>query len=275
MPTLETNGINLYYETYGKGAPLVLISGLGYGLWQWHKMVPLLAENFKVIVFDNRGAGQTDKPAGPYTAGMLATDTAGLIEHLGYTQAAVMGHSMGGFIAQQLALSRPDLVGKLVLASTNFGGPNAVPVTQEALAVMMDRSGDPIEVVKRGVSVATAPGFVDAHPEVLQELVDYRLTNPVPPAAYQAQTAIGLGLLMPAAAFEGKLSQVLAATLVLFGEHDKVVPPKNAELLQRELKNSRTVILPGAGHMFPIETPQAAAKAVTEFLLETPRAVEL
>lgn len=275
MPTLETNGIRLYYETHGKGDPLILISGLGYGLWQWHKLVPRLAPHCKVIVFDNRGAGQSEKPPGPYTVGMLATDTAGLIEHLGYTQAAVMGHSMGGFIAQQLALSRPDLVGKLILASTNFGGPNHIPVTPAAMAVMLDRSGDPIDVVKRGISVACAPGFMNAHPELVQELVDYRLTNPVPPEAYQAQMAVGMGLFPAAAAFEDKLDRVLAPTLILFGEHDAVVPPANAELLHRRLKHSRVVILPGAGHMFPIETPDAAANAVIAFLKEMPRAVDL
>jgi pimeloyl-ACP methyl ester carboxylesterase len=75
MPKAKVNEIELYYETSGSGDPLVLIAGLGYPLWQWHKMVPFLAEHFQVIAFDNRGVGQTDKPAGPYTAQMLAADT--------------------------------------------------------------------------------------------------------------------------------------------------------------------------------------------------------
>ena len=80
-----------------------------------------------MIAFDNRGAGQTDKPDGPYNVQMMADDTAGLMDALGIENAAVMGHSMGGFIAQQLALSRPDLVGKLILSATNFGGPRQHP----------------------------------------------------------------------------------------------------------------------------------------------------
>ncbi len=266
MPTIQSNGINIYYELTGSGRPLVLISGLGYGLWQWHKMVPLLAEHFQVLAFDNRGAGGTDKPEGPYTASMLAADTAGLIDALGLAPVALMGHSMGGFIAQELALCRPDLVSRLIVASTNFGGPNAIPVTPEALQVMMDRSGDPIEVVKRGIAVSAAPGFAEAHPDLVQEMVEYRLTNPVPPAAYQAQLAIGLGLLSPASAFEGRLKSVPAPTLILFGEHDKVVPPGNADLLKHELPQAQVVILPGAGHIFPIEAPEPAAQAVIEFL---------
>ena len=86
-PEFETNGISIYYEVHGSGEPLVLISGLGYGLWQWHKMIPLLAEHCQVIAFDNRGAGQSDQPAGPYSAAMLAADTAGLIEALGLRRA--------------------------------------------------------------------------------------------------------------------------------------------------------------------------------------------
>lgn len=82
MPKIQTNGIEIYYEIHGEGKPLVLISGLGYPSWQWHKMVPLLAEHFQVITFDNRGVGQSDKPAGPYTAGMLAQDTVGLLDAL-------------------------------------------------------------------------------------------------------------------------------------------------------------------------------------------------
>ncbi len=266
MPKVKTNGIDVYYEITGSGQPLLLIAGLGYGLWMWHKMIPGLAQEFQVIAFDNRGAGQTDKPEGPYTVHMLAADTAGLLDGLGIRQAAVMGHSMGGFVGQELALSRPELMSKLILSSTNFGGPNHIPVTPEALAVMMDRSGDPIDLVKRGIAVASAPGFAKAQPGVVQELIAYRFTNPVPPAQYQAQVAIGLGLMSAEACFEQRLKNIAVPTLILFGEHDKVVPPGNAELLAREIPNSTAHILSNAGHIFPIEVPDAAVQAVVQFL---------
>jgi 3-oxoadipate enol-lactonase len=266
MPKVHANGIDIYYEIAGSGEPLLLIAGLGYGLWQWHKVVPGLAERFQVIAFDNRGAGGTDKPDGPYTVQMLAADTAGLLEALGIPRAHVLGHSMGGFIAQELVLTRPDLVDRLVLASTNFGGPNHVPVTPAALAVMMDRSGDPLDVVRRGIAVAAAPGFAEAHPELVQELVAYRLTNPVPPAQYQAQMAVGLGLMSAEACFEHRLQDVHAPTLIFFGEHDQVVPPANAELLARAIPNSTIRILPGAGHIWMIERPDAAVAEIAAFL---------
>ena len=266
MPTVNVNGIDIYYEEHGSGEPLLLISGLGYGLWQWHKMVPLLAEHYRVITYDNRGAGQTDKPAGPYNVQMMAADAAGLLDALGVGPAVVVGHSMGGFIAQELALSYPEKVGKLVLASTNFGGPNHIPITPEAMAVLTDRSGDPLELVRRGTAVACAPGFAEAHPEVVEELTQYRLTNPVPPDAYQAQMAVGMGLLAREAAFEGRLKDVTAPTVIFFGEHDRVVPPANAELLQREMPGSSVVLLPDAGHLFPIEAPERAADALIRAL---------
>ena len=249
MPKVHANGIDIHYEVAGGGAPLLLIAGLGYGGWLWHKVVPGLAEHFQVITFDNRGAGETDKPEGPYTVQMLAADTSGLLEALGIRRAHVLGHSMGGFVAQELVLSRPDLVDRLILASTNFGGPNHVPVTPEALAAMMDRSGDLLEVIRRGIAVATAPGFAETHPEIVQELVAYRLSNPVPPAQYQAQMTVGLGLLSAESCFEHRLPAVQSPTLILFGEHDRVVPPANAALLTRAIPNSTVRILPDAGHI--------------------------
>jgi len=266
MPKTHTNGIDIYYEIHGSGQPLVLIAGLGYDLWMWHKMLPHLAAFFQVITLDNRGVGQSDKPAGPYTAAMLAADIAGLLETLGIDRAAVMGHSMGGFIAQQLVLDRPELVSRLVLSATNFGGPHHIPVTQEALAVLTDTQSDPIARLRRGIVISTAPGFAEAHPEIIEEWLAYRVEHPIDPAGYQAQMAIGLGLMAEAACFEHKLEAVQSPTLILFGQHDKVVPPGNADLLVREIPNHTVKILPNAGHFFPFEVPAEAARVIVEFL---------
>jgi pimeloyl-ACP methyl ester carboxylesterase len=265
MSKTHANGIDIYYEIHGSGEPLILISGLGYDHWMWHKMIPGLAKHFQVLAFDNRGTGQTDKPAGPYTAQMLADDAAGLLEALGVTRAAVMGHSMGGFIAQALALSQPELVSKLILSATNFGGPRHIPVTPEALAVLTDMESDPIERLRRGIVISTAPGFAEAHPEIIAEWLDYRVKNPILPAPYQAQLAIGMALMSEEACFEHKLKHVQCPTLILFGAHDKVVPPGNAELLAKEIPDSTLHILPNAGHFFPFEVPEEAVQVIVEF----------
>lgn len=268
MPFVHTNGINLYYEIHGNGEPLVLIPGLGYDGWMWHKMIMGLAEHFQVISFDNRGSGQSDKPAGPYSAQMLAADVIGMLDAFGITKAHIMGHSMGGFIAQAIAVDYPERVNKLILSATNFGGPHHIPITAEAMAVLMDLSGDPIDRLKRGIVISCAPGFVADNPEFVEYWVDYRVQHPIDPAGYQAQLAIGLSLISEAASFEHKLERVNAPALILFGKHDKVVPPGNAELLAGKLTNSKIEILDGAGHFFPFETPEEANAAVVRFLKE-------
>lgn len=266
MPFLQSNGINLYYEIQGEGAPLVLISGLGYGGWMWHKMAPGLAERFQVISFDNRGSGKSDKPAGPYTAQMLAADTIGIMDHFRIEKAHVMGHSMGGFVAQALAIDYPDRMDKLILSATNFGGPRHVPITPEAMAVLTDVSGDPIERLRRGIAISCAPGFMERRPDIAEMWVNYRIANPIDPAGYQAQLAIGLSLFPDAASFEHKLAAVKAPTLILFGADDKVVPPGNADLLAGKIEGARIAILPNAGHFFPFEVPEEAVAVVTQFL---------
>jgi pimeloyl-ACP methyl ester carboxylesterase len=114
MPTIVANGNNLYYEVHGHGPLLVLIPGLGYNGWMWHKMIPGLAEKFQVISIDNRGSGLSDKPPGPYTAQMLAADVIGLLDAFDVRQAHIVGHSMGGFIAQAIAVDYPERVDKLI-----------------------------------------------------------------------------------------------------------------------------------------------------------------
>jgi 3-oxoadipate enol-lactonase len=265
MPKATANGIEISYEVHGQGRPLVLISGLGYTKWQWHRMVPFLADRFQVITFDNRGVGQTDKPEGPYTAHMLAADTVGLLGALGIEKAIIMGHSMGGFIAQALALAFPHKVEKLILCSTNFGGPRHVPVTPEAMKVLTDVSGDPLTRFRNGLLISTAPGWAEKNPGIIQEWIEWRTANPIEPGRYQSQLAIGLGIMQEEAAFENQLPRIYVPTLILFGEYDMVVPPANASLLSEKIANSKVVILPNAGHFFPIEVPEAASQTVIEF----------
>lgn len=266
MPFASINGIQIDYDVHGSGDALVLISGLGYDKWQWHMMVPGLAEHFTVITLDNRGAGDSDKPAGPYTASLLAADVAALLDALHVERAAVMGHSMGGFVAQAFALEHADRLTKLILSATNFGGPRHIPITAEAMAVLTDTKSDPIERLRRGIAISCAAGFADAHPDLVQMWIDYRVAHPIDPAGYQAQLAIGLGLLAEAACFEHKLSAITAPTLILFGAQDKVVPPGNAELLARQIPHSTIALLPDVGHFFPFETPDAANAVIVNFL---------
>lgn len=267
MPTITANGLQLSYEISGDGHPLLLISGIGYGAWFWHSLIPLLSPHFQVISFDNRGSGQSDKPEGPYSLANMAADTAGLLDALNLKPAAILGHSLGGFIAQEIAVSRPDLLSHLILASTSHGGPNAVPITQQAIDVLTNRTGDIQEVVKRGIAVAAEPGLAERDPDLAQALLNYRLSAPVPPAAYAAQTAVGLGMAAFTEADVAKrLSAIHVPTLILSGEHDLVVPSGNAALLAQKIPNAQLAILPNTGHIFPLEAPELTAQLITTFL---------
>lgn len=266
MATITANGITMAYEIEGSGPPLVLVAGLGYSRWMWHKMVPGLAENFTVLSYDNRGAGETDKPTGPYTAQLLAEDLCCLLEALGIGKTAVFGHSMGGFVAQAFALAYPDRLSRLILSATNFGGPRHVPVTQEALAVLMDMSSDPLTRLRNGILISCAAGFAERQPAVVEEWISYRAAHPIDPAGYQAQMGIGLSLMSEAACFEHKLAAIAAPTLLLSGAEDKVVPPANVELLKAAIPQAETAVIDQAGHFFPFEQPETAVQIVTQFL---------
>jgi pimeloyl-ACP methyl ester carboxylesterase len=261
MPKLQSNGITIAYESHGEGHPLLLICGVGYGGWAFRKLAPLLSDRYRVITFDNRGVGGSDKPEGPYSTPQMAQDAIGLLEGLGISSAYVLGHSLGGYIAEEIALARPDLVKKLVLASTTSGGKDVIPITAEALSVMTERRGDPLELINRGIAVATAPGWAKEHPDEVKELIDYRLSSPVPAAAYAAQ--VNAGAQHNA---EGRVSAIKCPTLVLSGDADRVVPPGNAELLARKIPGAEVRIVRGAGHLLPIEAPEATASVLRAFL---------
>src|SRR5215211_420992 len=118
MPLASVNGLDLYYEETGSGPPLLLIAGLSGNTLGWAMLQPTLAERFRVIAFDNRGAGRSSAPPGPYTTRRMADDAAALLDRLGVARAHVLGFSMGGMVAQELALHHPARVGRLVLYGT-------------------------------------------------------------------------------------------------------------------------------------------------------------
>lgn len=268
MPTITANHITIAYDLNGSGPPLVLIAGLGYDRWLWHRLVPGLARHFQLLTYDNRGVGGSDVTPGPYSAQLLADDLAGLLAALGIEQTAVMGHSMGGYVAQAFALSYPHLVSKLILSATNFGGPNAIPVTQEALAILMDTSSDAVTRARNGIVVSCAPGFAEREPAFVQTWLEHRAAYPISPAGYQAQLAVGLGLMSAEASFENKLAAITAPTLIMSGDQDKVVPPGNVDLLAAKIPGSRTAVIANAGHLFPFEQAETAVQIITDFLEE-------
>ena len=254
------NKSKLAYDWEGAGQWLLLITGVGYGLWFWDWLRPYLS-GLRMVAFDNRGIGDSDLPPGPYDTVEMAKDALGLIQAMNIQRTHVLGHALGGMVAQELALMAPEKVGKLILSSTVHGGPRTVPISQEALSAMLDRTGDLGEVLRRGIGIATADGFLDKRPAVYNQILAKRLVEPIPPEVYNAQVLAGARH-----DSEARLGAIQAQTLVLTGADDRVVPPANAELLAKKIPNARLEVVPGAGHLLPIEKPKEMGDIVRQFL---------
>ncbi len=261
MPKVTANGIQVNYEVHGTGEPLVLIGGLGADMFLWFRQIPELCKHFQVIAFDNRGAGESDKPEDPYTIPMFAADTAGLLAALGIAKANVLGASLGGLIAQEFALAYPARLNRLILVSTSFGGPNSLPIPKETMMAMMNRTGDPETDIRTGFRLFTHDEWCQAHPDLVDQYVKWRVAHPQPVPAYQRQA-----MAVPSYNAEDRVSQITAPTLVAHGEDDRVVPVENARRLAAKLPHAQLMVFQGGGHAFTIEQAELFNAAVVQFL---------
>ncbi|MCS6817122.1 MAG: alpha/beta hydrolase [Blastocatellia bacterium] len=263
MPHARINGIELYYEVHGTGAPLLLIAGLGFGVWSWFRQIPELSQQVRVIAFDNRGAGLSEKPDCEYTIEMMADDAAGLLRALNVTRAHVLGHSMGGYIAQELALRHPEVVSSLILASTSFGGKNAVLMSPETAAQMRSEleAEDREAALRRGLPLRFSDRFLTEHPEIVGDFLARRKAHLPPAYAWQRQFAACLRF-----ETESHLKALRIPTLIVTGSDDPIVPSENSLRLARVIPNARLVIFPGARHLVFIERAEEFNRLVIEFL---------
>ena len=249
--------MRIAWEERGSGAPLLLIQGLGYARWGWEPVVPGLAERYRVLFFDNRGIGDSDKPDGPYTARAMADDALQVLDEAGVEHAHVLGASLGGMIAQELAVTAPERVDRLVLCCTTPGGANAVPMPEVTVKLFAEAAAlDPLVALRRFVENALGN---DPAPALVEDLFARRVANPPDPAGWQAQAAAG-------AAFAGVDGEIAAPTLVLHGTADNVVDAGNAPLIAEAIPGARVVLFEGVGHLLPWERPEEFAALVEEFL---------
>ncbi|MBP8974919.1 MAG: alpha/beta fold hydrolase [Anaerolineae bacterium] len=265
MPLIQANDMHLFYKAHGDPSadPLLLICGVGQWRASWWRNVGPLAEHFYVITFDNRGIGDSDKPDVPYSLDMLAEDTLGLLDALKIERAHVFGHSLGGGIALFMARKQPQRVASLILASTLYWGPQVAMPSARAMQALQDRSGDPLELVKRGTRIATAEGFEARDPEGFQRLIDLRFSSQQTPALYLRQSSAGLAYFQQdhIADFTPPMP-----VLLLVGEHDEVTPPANSQAIAAAWPGAQMQAIPDAGHLFFIERADAANQAILEFL---------
>lgn len=249
--------MNIRWEERGDGAPLLLIQGLGYGRWSWDPVVPALAERYRVLWFDNRGIGDSDKPEGPYTAKLMAADALQVLDEAGVDIAHVLGASLGGMIAQEVAAGTPERVDKLVLCCTTPGGAATVPMPEVTVQLFAEAPTLAPEVALRRF-VENALG-ADASAELIQELYERRVANPPDPAGWQAQAAAGLG-------FAGIEGAIAAPTLIVTGTEDNVVDPHNSDVLAERIPGAEVQRIDNTGHLFFWEQPDAFVRIISEFL---------
>jgi 3-oxoadipate enol-lactonase len=247
--------IRIAHESNGEGPPLLLIQGLGYPRWGWEPLAAPLAKSFRVITFDNRGIGESETPRGPYTTRMLAEDAVGVLDSLGIERAHVCGASLGGMVAQEVAVGWPERVDRLVLFCTTPGN-GAFPMPKQTVQLFEEAWAMPPEVaIKRFTenSLATAGPIAD-------EIARRRIAEPPNREGWLGQVAAGTN-------FQGvDLAAIRARTLVLHGTEDNVIDVRNAGLLAERVPSARLVLMAGVGHMFWWEQPERVVTIVREFL---------
>jgi 3-oxoadipate enol-lactonase len=249
----QAKDAQLYCEVDGSGEPVLLIMGLGMAATAWWRTIPVLAKRFRVISFDNRGSGRSDCPKGPYTLKQLAEDALAVLDAAGEESAHVYGMSLGGMIAQQLALHHPERVRKLVLgASTPGGMQHELP--DKTTLTFFERRAD--MSAEEGVWASIPYNYGAATRERnagrIGEDVVQRLRFPPPSDGYKAQLAAAWRYDATT-----RLHALRMPTLVLHGSEDRMIPVSNGRRLAEAIPGAQLEILEGAGHLFMTDDPEA------------------
>jgi len=258
-----SDGTRLYYEEVGAGEPLLLISGQGSDHTNWDGVREDFAPHYRVIVFDHRGTGQSDKPTEPpYTTRGFAQDAVAILDHLGIARAHAYGVSMGGRICQWLGIDFADRISALVLGCTTPGNAHGVKRPAEVDASFRNLSSDPGAAMATLLNTIVSPQWLDAHPEYLAQM---SAQKPIPSYAqrlhYLASEGHDSWDLLPT---------IKAPTLVIHGSEDVVNPTANAPLLAERIPNAELYIVKGGRHGYFVEFREEASRVVNEFLARHP-----
>jgi pimeloyl-ACP methyl ester carboxylesterase len=269
VPTVRTPAAELHYERAGSGEPLLLIQGMSGTHVAWGE--PFLAplrEHFDVTAFDNRGIGLSAPVDGPFTIAEMAEDTSALMGELGLESAHVVGISMGGMIAQELALAHPERLRSLTLGCTYCGGPGSQLMPEENAQKLLAglASGDREQAIRAGYEVNLSPAF---RADESRFAAFHEMATSVPAAKetiqLQIQAIFGHDT-------SGRLGEISTPTLIVHGTEDGVLPYPNGELIASLMPSARLETLEGTGHMFWWEQPEVSADLIREHALTAGRA---
>lgn len=264
MPKVKVGDINIYCEVHGKGEALVLIMGLGADISAWFRLIPVLSQEYQVIAFDNRGAGQSDKPDIPYATEMMADDLVGLLETIGIDTAHIFGVSMGGTIAQHFALRYRNKVTSLILGCTTCGGPHSVSLDEEAASFLSPERLQTLSVeerIREMFPFLYSREFIDKNPDFIEERVAVLIEHPPHPIGYARQSQA----LMNHDTYQ-HLPEIKAPTLVITGDADRLIPVENSRILATRIPRAELVILEKMGHGFFTEAGDETSKILLDFI---------
>lgn len=256
--TASVNGIRLAYRLEGPaGAPVVMLANsLGTSMAMWADQVPALMQRYRVLRYDLRGHGDSQAPGGAYSIAQLGDDAAGLIDALGLGQVHVVGLSLGGMVAQALALNHPEKVARLVLAGTTCGMPDPAPWTERIQKV---RDQGTAAVADGIVANWFTPDFAQASPQTVESVRQQILATP--DAGYAGCCAAVRDL-----ALCDRLGEIAHPAMLLAGGDDPVTPPDTVAGLAERLPHAQQVTLPGARHLMNVERPGAFNETLLGFL---------
>jgi 3-oxoadipate enol-lactonase len=258
MPKVKVRDISMYYEIHGKGEPLVLINGAGATVETFYWLIPIYSRDYRLVLFDNRGVGQTDKPDVEYTTQLMADDLARLLDAIGVDSAHIHGTSMGGMIAQEFALQYPKRVRTLILAVTHCGGPNSIVSQSEDMSKLYNIS--PKAAAEAMLRLFVTEEFIAEKPEFFQRLLEFSVEHPIDPSSIQKH--------IQAATHHNtcdRLPEITAPTLILAGDADRVVLVENSRILATIIPNAELVIFKNAGHML-VEAGDEPHRVTIDFL---------
>jgi 3-oxoadipate enol-lactonase len=265
MPYAMNGPLRLHYESAGRGPAVLLILGQGMSIEAGHRTIERLASQFRVIAFDNRDVGRSDRTPLPYLAWQMAGDAIAVLNAVRVPRAHVYGISLGGMVAQELALRHKDRVSRLVLGATSPGGPRAIP-QDPTVFTFFTRVGamGPEEAEWAAVPYSYGERTRRGHGQRIAEDIAHRLRHPTDPLAYLHQVAVAASHNT-----SGRLGDITAPTLVVHGGQDRLQSPKNARVLAEAIPHAKLTLWPDAGHLYTTDEPDAD-REVVRFLERDP-----
>lgn len=263
MSKVKVKDIETAYDVEGSGEPVILIGGYTMGKEAWRLQVEGLMKVFRVITFDNRGVGETTVPTEPFTVADMAADTVGLMDALGIDSAHIFGVSMGGLIAQILALDYSGRVKKVALGCTTHGGRHAIQPEKEVMDTLAKASDTTIpaeESIRMRVPLIFAERFIQEEPERLEEFVQSSVQfRPTPEGAAGQMGALSVFNV------KRRLGEIHCPVLVITGSDDRMMPSENSRLLHEGIVGAELYIVEGAGHSFFFEKADEVNEVLIDF----------